>query len=163
MARYAGKKCQNGKNFFPPRTVISVAWWWAKKNLHFVHSDRSYGGSKSKESKNGAKVPYLNADLSGCINIPHLRLFSVLCFSSSFKPNISIDYSFGARPSVSDSVKTHDSKFFSVWEEKSSRILQRICRKVIFVILRHAWNNVTLIIRWHYAQFGPFSRQIQAC
>ena len=30
-ACYVGKKCQNGKNFFPPRTIISVAWWWAKK------------------------------------------------------------------------------------------------------------------------------------
>ena len=63
MARYTGKKCQNGKNFFPPRTVISVAWWWAKKKLHFVHSSQSYGGSKSKVSKNGAKVPYFGADL----------------------------------------------------------------------------------------------------
>ena len=62
MACYTGKKCQNGKNFFPPRTVISVAWWWAKKKLHFVHSSQSYGGSKFNVPKNGAKVPYFNAD-----------------------------------------------------------------------------------------------------
>ena len=34
-----------------------------KKKLHFVHSGQSYGGSKSKVSKNGAKVPNLDADL----------------------------------------------------------------------------------------------------
>ena len=63
MAHYAGKKRQNGKNFVPPRTVISLAWWWAKKNLHFVHSGQSYGGSKFNVLKNDAKVPNLNADL----------------------------------------------------------------------------------------------------
>ena len=82
--RYAVAKAQNGnfgdgsrtvwpatlaksvkmvKTFPPPRTVTSVAWWWAKKNLHFVHSSQSYGGSKSKVSKNGAKVPNFDADL----------------------------------------------------------------------------------------------------
>ena len=34
-----------------------------KKKLHFVHSSQSYGGSKSKVSKNVAKVPNLDADL----------------------------------------------------------------------------------------------------
>ena len=34
-----------------------------KKKLHFVHSSQSYGGSKSKVSKNGAKVPNFEADL----------------------------------------------------------------------------------------------------
>ena len=63
MARYTGKKCQNGKNFFPPRTVISVAWWWAKKKLHFVHSSQSYGGSKFNVPKNVAKSTHFNADL----------------------------------------------------------------------------------------------------
>ena len=43
MARYAGKKCQNGKNFFPPGTVNPLAWWWAQKNLHFLQSGQSLG------------------------------------------------------------------------------------------------------------------------
>ena len=34
-----------------------------KKKLHFVHSGQSYGGSKFNVLKNGAKVPYFNADL----------------------------------------------------------------------------------------------------
>ena len=34
-----------------------------KKNLHFVHSSQSYGGSKFNVLKNGAKVPNFNADL----------------------------------------------------------------------------------------------------
>jgi len=34
-----------------------------KKKLHFVHSGQSYGGSKSKVSKNGAKSTHFNADL----------------------------------------------------------------------------------------------------
>ena len=34
-----------------------------KKELHFVHSSQSYGGSKSSIPKNVAKVPNLNADL----------------------------------------------------------------------------------------------------
>ena len=63
MACYTGKKCQNGKNFFPPRTVISVAWWWAKKKLHFVHSSQSYGGSKFNVPKNCAKSTHFEADL----------------------------------------------------------------------------------------------------
>ena len=33
-----------------------------KKNLHFVHSDQSYGGSKFNVPKNVAKVPNFNAD-----------------------------------------------------------------------------------------------------
>ena len=34
-----------------------------KKNLHFVHSDQSYGGSKFNVLKNDAKVPYFEVDL----------------------------------------------------------------------------------------------------
>ena len=34
-----------------------------QKNLHFVHSDQSYGGSKFNVLKNDAKVPYFGADL----------------------------------------------------------------------------------------------------
>ena len=63
MARYTGKKCQNGKNFSPPRTVISVAWWWAKKKWHFVHSSQSYGGSKFNVPKNDEKSTHFEADL----------------------------------------------------------------------------------------------------
>ena len=34
-----------------------------KKNLHFVHSGQSYGGSKFNVPKNGAKLPHFGADL----------------------------------------------------------------------------------------------------
>ena len=57
---------------------------------------------------------HLNGVIPWVHKYPSLKVFSVFCFSSSFKPNILVDYSFGARPSVSDSVKTQDSKFFSV-------------------------------------------------
>ena len=40
-----------------------MAWWWAKKKLHFVHYSQSYGGSKFNVPKNVAKVPNFGADL----------------------------------------------------------------------------------------------------
>ena len=42
----------------------------------------------------------------------------------------SVDNSPGARPPISDPVQTPVSQFFSLWEEKYCRILQRIWRKV---------------------------------
>ena len=53
----------NGKQRFPPWPITSLAWWWAPKNLHFVHSGQSYGGFKSKVSKNATKVENFKADL----------------------------------------------------------------------------------------------------
>ena len=41
-----------------------------------------------------------------------------------------VDNSPGARPPISDPVQTPVSQFFSLWEEKYCRILQRIRRKV---------------------------------
>ena len=56
-----GKKCQNGKHFF---LDPSPQWLGdGQKNLHFVHSGQSYGGSKSKVSKNDAKSAHFEADL----------------------------------------------------------------------------------------------------
>ena len=60
LCRQKASKCR--KKFLPWNRHFS-GLVMGKKNLHFVHSGQSYGGSKSKVSKNDAKVPYLNADL----------------------------------------------------------------------------------------------------
>ena len=55
-----------------------------KKNVHFVHSGQSYGGSKFNVPKNVAKVPYFNADLGvgSCFGPQHeqKRSKSQICF-----------------------------------------------------------------------------------
>ena len=50
-SRYTGKKFQNVKNFSPPRTVISLAWWWPQKNLHFVLLGQKSWGCKVQHIK----------------------------------------------------------------------------------------------------------------
>ena len=57
------KRVEIGKSFFFPRNLTLLAWWWPQKELDFGHSSPSYRASKSKVSKNGAKVPNLDADL----------------------------------------------------------------------------------------------------
>ena len=54
-SRYTGKKFQNVKNFSPPRTVISLAWWWPQKNLHFVHLGQKSWGFKVQHIKKWCK------------------------------------------------------------------------------------------------------------
>ena len=49
VAHNAGKKGRNPKFFFSPRTVTSLAWWWAQKNLDFGHSSQSYKPLKFRQ------------------------------------------------------------------------------------------------------------------
>ena len=57
------KRVEIRKKKFPPRNLTLLAWWWPQKELDFGHSSQSYRASKSKVSKNDAKVPNFGADL----------------------------------------------------------------------------------------------------